>query len=478
MSSRMLVVVLFLGAAGCGSGSDASRSGSTVLIVSGDTAGWIVPCGCASNQSGGLPRRGSYVGDRGRQANVVYVDAGGASSGTSEYERLKFEAILDGEMAMGLAVHNIGRAEAALGAAYLRQVAREKSVPLLSANLRDSEGRPIAEPMRIVEAAGKRIAFVGVLSPRYAVDGLKIEEPRKAVLAQVAAAAGGYDSLVVLAYLPEDELLQLAEELPEADVVVGGPTGQSIAPKKIGPTLLAAATNKGKFLIDLELATRSEPRWTGRVVEMGGHLADDPVQVRNLERFRGELARRDLVPEQTRLVAALPEGTPSDYRLAGTDSCARCHEEDCAAWSKSKHAQAWASLDMSGSHVDPYCQQCHTDGYGLPGGFVSAGRTPDRINVGCETCHGPSQAHVDEPELKTPFAAKDQCVRCHDQENSPKYDAEGYWDIIQHGPPWTKTNEPRPGMDAPQEQPAAGSMPAPRKSVEQGARAPVVEAGS
>jgi len=439
-----LILVLLLAAAGCGSRSDRARSGSVVLVVSGDTAGWIVPCGCASNQSGGLPRRGSYVAERGRQANVIYVDAGGAPAGTSDYERLKFEAILDGEMAMGLAAHNIGRAEAALGAEYLRRIAKEKSVPLISANLRDAQGQPVVEPMRIVEAGGKRIALVGVLSPRYAGDGARVDEPRQAVLAQTAAAAGRYDSLVVLAYLPEDELLQLARELPEADVVVGGPTGQSLVPKKIGPTLLASATNKGKFLVDLELAARSEPQWSHRVVEMGGQLADDPAQAANLERFRAELARRDLGPEQTRLVAAVPAGTPAGYRLAGGAACVRCHEEDQAAWEKSKHAQAWVSLELSGSQVDPYCQHCHTDGYGLPDGFVSVGRTRDRVNVGCETCHGPSQAHVDDPEVKTPFAAKDQCVRCHDQENSPKYEAEGYWDIIQHGPPWTKTNEPKP----------------------------------
>src|SRR6516225_2088203 len=32
-----------------------------VIIISGDTAGWIVPCGCTANQSGGLLRRGTMV---------------------------------------------------------------------------------------------------------------------------------------------------------------------------------------------------------------------------------------------------------------------------------------------------------------------------------------------------------------------------------------------------------------------------------
>src|SRR5439155_20973993 len=31
------------------------------LVVSADTAGFIIPCGCTSNQCGGFPRRGTEV---------------------------------------------------------------------------------------------------------------------------------------------------------------------------------------------------------------------------------------------------------------------------------------------------------------------------------------------------------------------------------------------------------------------------------
>src|SRR3954447_12924594 len=92
------------------------------LLVSGDTAGWIVPCGCTANQSGGLPRRGSYVESLHASAAVILADAGGAPGGTSDYHRVKFEAILRGEGGMGLVAHNLGGPEAALGADYLRRV--------------------------------------------------------------------------------------------------------------------------------------------------------------------------------------------------------------------------------------------------------------------------------------------------------------------------------------------------------------------
>src|SRR5258708_15298472 len=232
--------------------SDSASSASLTVLISGDTAAWIVPCGCTANQSGGLPRRGTLLSNLRLKGPVIYVDAGGAPGGTSPYQRVKFEAVLKGELAMDLAAHNLGGPEAALGIDYLRSTARELQVPFVSANLRDSSGDRVAEPVRIVQEGERRVACMGVLSRRYAASGLQIDDPREALLQTIAATRGQYDSLVILAYMPEEELQQLATDLPEADAIVGGPTGQSLAPRKVGPTLLASATNKGKFLIQLQ----------------------------------------------------------------------------------------------------------------------------------------------------------------------------------------------------------------------------------
>src|SRR5947209_18627684 len=63
------------------------------VVISGDTAGWITPCGCTANQSGGLLRRGSYLDAARHDATVLYADAGGAVTGNSAYQRLKLTAI-------------------------------------------------------------------------------------------------------------------------------------------------------------------------------------------------------------------------------------------------------------------------------------------------------------------------------------------------------------------------------------------------
>jgi len=413
------------------------------VIVSGDTAGWIMPCGCTANQSGGLPRRGTIVRRTRTDHAVILADAGGAPGGTASYERLKFEAILAGERAMEVAAHNLGAPEAALGAEYLREVQKRLDVPFLSANLRDAHGTLIAAPVRAVEAApgGMRITLVGVVSPRLVRGGLQADEPRDAILKAISGDQAR-DALVVLAYLPDAELRQLAAELPEADLVIGGPTGQSIAPTKIGPTWLASATNKGKFLIRMETDGRGAP-WSGQVVELNPTVPDDPAQVRNLDQFHAGLARHDFPAEQTGLVPQWQPDHPTGYEVAGTRSCCTCHRDDCKLWDQSRHARAWLTLQDRGLHVDPQCQLCHTTAYGLPGGFRSIANSPERTAVGCESCHGPAQGHVDEPRTRTLFAARNECQTCHDPENSPRFGYDSYWKLIRHGTPTAPTTEKR-----------------------------------
>src|SRR5579871_6437918 len=63
--------------------ADTPQPSKLQIIVSGDTAGWLVPCGCTANQSGGLLRRGVYVRLAAALADVIVLDVGGAPGGTS-----------------------------------------------------------------------------------------------------------------------------------------------------------------------------------------------------------------------------------------------------------------------------------------------------------------------------------------------------------------------------------------------------------
>src|SRR5208282_1443039 len=132
---------------GCRQPTQAARA--TLIVISGDTQGWITPCGCTANQSGGLLRRATYLHELRASADVLYFDAGGAGAGDSPFELAKLEATLAGESEMGICAHNIGGSELAIGPEALQRIAGSAHVPLISANVRLADGSALAPAIRI-----------------------------------------------------------------------------------------------------------------------------------------------------------------------------------------------------------------------------------------------------------------------------------------------------------------------------------------
>ncbi|HEY3395709.1 MAG TPA: multiheme c-type cytochrome [Lacipirellulaceae bacterium] len=430
MPALRWLVILLPFCVGC---SRSNTSQSFTIVVSGDTAGWITPCGCASNQSGGLARRATLIAACGDAEQVLYLDAGGSAAGTSEYHELKLESILRGLRAMNLAAHNIGAAEAALAPDQLASLAEKTGVTWLSANLKPVNGQPPLDHM-LVERNGVQIAVTGVIDPALVTsDAWIAREPVSAILDALGESQA--DLTIVLAYCDEAGLRSLAESLPEVDFIVGGPTGQAMKPATIGPVTILSATNKGKYLARIKLSPGDGDRFATDEIgpaEVTSDLAEDFQQTLNLTQYYAALAKRDFTVAEAALFSHTPRDT-AEYRIAGSQACAKCHLEDDRAWHASKHSHAWEVLVAKGAHVDPFCQQCHTTGYGHEGGFTSVSQSPQLVHVGCENCHGPSSGHVADPKVKAPFLARERCIECHDHENSPNFVYDEYWPKIQHG---------------------------------------------
>jgi Cytochrome c554 and c-prime len=163
----------------------------------------------------------------------------------------------------------------------------------------------------------------------------------------------------------------------------------------------------------------------------------------------------------------------------GSNECKRCHANEWAIWSKTKHAHAFDTLEKAVKptlrQFDPECIVCHTIGFkyhegynqlplakskdlkdmnAAPAAFRDAlkAHNAELKNVGCESCHGPASAHADHPKDKTLYplinpyrpsdaerqavgpAAKrlfdarmsrldDFCTKCHDEENDVHWKA-------------------------------------------------------
>ncbi|MCZ7644420.1 MAG: multiheme c-type cytochrome [Planctomycetota bacterium] len=418
------------------------------FVLSGDTAGFIVPCGCASKQFGGLPRRGSYLQAARREGEILYFDAGGSVHRATEYDALKLEYIWKGVLALRPAALNLGAGEVELGLERLRALAAA-GLPLISANLR-AEGEVPWRDHLVLEAGGARLAVTGICRPDAKLGpGLRLVEPEMALRALVPKLAKDADAVILLAYADEPRCLALIDAFPELAAVLAAGTPQPIPPRRVQDrAVLAAATSKGKFLARATLAA-SGLAWdlgAGEVVELSETYADEAAQAENLRAYQARLRAEKLDPARTGEAPALLRGLPEGYRYAGNAACARCHVADDALHRQMAHAHGLETLEKKGFEFDPYCLKCHTTGYGAPGGFSTLDRTPALGGIGCESCHGPSQAHAANPRLKTPVKGSAACITCHDPDNSPSFDYAVYWPKIVHG--LEKAVEP-PGGAAP-----------------------------
>lgn len=424
--SAMLVLAGVAGIllVGCGQ----KEKGAVAIFVSGDTSGWITPCGCTSNQSGGLSRRDTLITEAAGEGPVLVLDVGGAVAGKSSYDWEKLQAILRGQQTMGLDAFNLGAAECGFPAKDLRLLQSEHDIPFISANVKDESGEAIAPPLKRFEIGGQSIAVLGVVDPELVETPLSADDPYRSVYNLLQGLDA--EQVIVLAYMDESKLRELAKKLPDVDAVIGGPTGQVVPPASVGHVLVSSSTNKGKFLLKLDV--RPEQPLSAKVIEVSSTIQMAERQQANLQQFYQTLGERDFTPQDTQFISRRISSSAAGS-VAGNESCVTCHQADDSLWHGSKHSHAWASLVTTGAQVDPACQRCHTTGYGIDGGFNRVQESLSLVNVGCENCHGPSAEHVADPRKRTPFVASQQCMSCHDHENSPSFQYDYYWAKILHG---------------------------------------------
>jgi hypothetical protein len=213
--------------------------------------------------------------------------------------------------------------------------------------------------------------------------------------------------------------------------VLVGPSGNA---STAGSVAIAGRVGyEGRSLVRVDIATDGDQAWRARDVMVSAVLPEDRGQLDILEAYHRELAARDFAPAATGLALPLPAEVSPSARVAGTHRCRACHIAEFAVWDNSRHERAWGSLADRGYHFDAACQRCHTTGYGWEGGFSSALANRGVGSVGCESCHGPSAEHEQNPTVRTTLVASQQCALCHTADTSPGFDYAAAWARIQHG---------------------------------------------
>jgi hypothetical protein len=421
------------------------------LFVTGDSRGYLEPCGCRRDQAGGLPGRATLMAAKSR-ADRLALDVGNLTSGSRPYDLLKLNYLLEGMEKIGYDAVNLGKGEAELDLNTLNRVLTQP-LPFVSANvLAKRDGRPVTEPFRILMRGGLKIGVTGVTfaAERDAGPGVEVKPPVEALAAVVPEMKRRCDYLIVLAFVDQDTIRKIADQYPEIDCILGGDVPQSSDNvQEINRAVSFNVMDRGKVLGQIDLkrqGDRYQVEGAHAIKVMGEHLTPDPAMVKLIASFKQTLRDKRYELASAEDMERIPgqESTADEY--VGEAVCSGCHQEAHRIALATAHAHAFQTLVKKGSEFDPECLHCHTVGYALYSGFVDAQKTPQLANVQCENCHGRGKNHVAAMRASQPHGAHPilqlastlrsvtpaTCVRCHDKENSENFHYETFWPRIRH----------------------------------------------
>ena len=175
--------------------SSTAASPSVTLVLTGESVGYLEPCGCTIGQLGGIARRHTYL--RNLQVNhrrLLLLDLGDLSAGFGRQEQLKAETFVNAMNEMGYAAAAVGDRDVFLGLNHLAHLQREVAkFAMLCGNLIRSKADGSTErlfPASTTVSAGiggPRTLLVGLLSKEadelvQAIEpSLRVTDPSKAL---------------------------------------------------------------------------------------------------------------------------------------------------------------------------------------------------------------------------------------------------------------------------------------------------------
>jgi hypothetical protein len=459
------------------------------LVITGQAYGYLQPCGCSEPQKGGLARRYNCIQMlKNRGWNVIAADVGDVAGDNSPQSRLKYRYAMKSMQLMDYCAVGVGEKETLqpLGDC-LGELLNEQPVPrVLAANLKNiKQNFPGMVDHTAVKNQGKEIPIVGftsVVAPSVAakvkdiqVKFDSIDDILPKMVAQLKAAKA--ELLVLLLQGSLEEAKNVAQKYPEFQLIVcldesDEPSGK---PEEVRDTRIVRLGHKAKYVgivgvnraqapqkphelryeliaLEPEYETPKEQEGKNPIHKLMQEYADDVKRGDYLSKwYKGSHSVQVQFPEA---------------KYVGSDQCKACHPAAYAVWEKHPHSHAYDALVKATRptqrQFDGECIVCHTVGFKYKTGFESEKKTPDLLNVGCESCHGPGSEHANDKNnlqlraAMNPFKIRpgenqdkweirigDACASCHDTDNSVHFNFPTYWKD-------KKTAHPTPRKDAAQ----------------------------
>jgi 2',3'-cyclic-nucleotide 2'-phosphodiesterase (5'-nucleotidase family) len=286
------------------------RGHDIAVVYSSNILATIGPCDCV-DPLGGLARRATVIAQTRATANATIVaDAGdlltaaddrkpGPSRHRPDVRRARLVALAVGRA--GIDAFTPGERDLALPLPALRAIAREAALPIVSANLTDTSGKPLFDPDRLISAAGVEVGLFGVTAPpspadaiRWRAAGIAATDPVDAARQAVRSLrARGAQVVIALVHVgTPDENRRLVAAVPGVDWAVLGHSGLNLeSPEPAGEARLIEAMAEGRNLGRLDLhVVDGRPRFADAAAraDLEATIADHRRQLEGYDRTLGD----------------------------------------------------------------------------------------------------------------------------------------------------------------------------------------------
>ncbi len=435
-----------------------------VIVLSGQTYGYLQPCGCSRPQFGGLERRYNFIQSlKAKGWNVVALDAGdvapvkGAKEITAQSLK-KYEYSMKALKLMEYAAVGLGKSDFAqqidqlLGRFTLNN--KGESPILLAANILgkgeggkilqrtevyppvgDKNPRPMVEAFEVVEDKKIPFAVVGLVAASVAVPVIAADKSidfaaqskvLKATLGDIAKHKAKPELKVLLYQGTPEEAKVVAKDFPDFQLIVcvadeSEPPGFPVFAND-KKTQIVTVGHKGRYVGAVGVfKTEKGFELQYQLVSMGeeyltsekGDAVKDNAMLKLLEAYAADVKKEDFLAQATKKrpqhLAAV-KNPAANLSFVGSEACKKCHAAEHVVWSAHPHSKAYEALEKKATrpglrNFDPECIVCHTTGFEYDTGFKNKLDTPALLNNGCENCHGPGSGHVAKPTDKNLLAA-------------------------------------------------------------------------
>ena len=356
------------------------------------------------------------------------------------------ETALDALDRMGYVAHNIGEKDLDMGIDLLGYLSQISNIDFISSNIVDhtTQGLKI-KPYVIKEIKSEesilKVGILGIVSPELIENtsqNIEVNDPVLSLKPLVSNLHDKADILILLSHAEMEESLKIAEVCPELDLIISGHLVDrpDLYIKKVNNTYVIPVGEKGKYVGKITLLlpqkkTGEDEHFNGlspaiETIPLDGSYEDSTEIAMLLSIYQQRLKDEEL------LAQVFKTDPPSNLTFIGNGDCALCHNRIFKHWEETGHASAYETLVKAEHEYDPECIACHVIGLNYFTGFETMESTPELKGVGCESCHGPGSSHKETQSKDYGKVDVENCEICHNDEHSPNFEFEEYWQKIKH----------------------------------------------